>query len=107
MGSKKVEFGILDPEAQKGTWSHEYDMHLNDQAVSAITFAMKKAFVDEDDFASQEIIHRLANNLRELIFRLSEDGLVVMNPAQKIYKQSLLPILDIGVSNNKEDKNNA
>ena len=110
-------------EATKGEWSTEYDMHLNDQAINAITFAMKKAFVEADsqtirkeipastpdgvasllvEHDSRDIIDKLANNLRHLQFRLSEDGLVIMNPPKSIYKQATAKVLDLSAPSNEE-----
>jgi len=47
------------------------DMFMNDQAVGAVMMALQKSLMEQSD---------IVPTLKEFKFRLSDDGLVVMNP---------------------------
>ena len=51
--------------------SEEKDMHLADQAMGALMMALQKSLMEQSDIVPV---------LRGFKFRLSEEGLVVMNP---------------------------
>jgi len=51
--------------------SEEKDMHLADQAVGALMMALQKSLMEQSDIVPV---------LKGFKFRLSEEGLVVMNP---------------------------
>tara|TARA_Y100000310_G_scaffold59891_1_gene55284 strand:- start:341 stop:535 length:195 start_codon:yes stop_codon:yes gene_type:complete len=51
--------------------SEEKDMHLADQAMGALMMALQKSLMEQSDIVPV---------LKGFRFRLSEEGLVVMNP---------------------------
>jgi hypothetical protein len=51
--------------------SEEKDMHLADQAMGALMMALQKSLMEQSDIVPV---------LKGFKFRLSEEGLVVMNP---------------------------
>lgn len=51
--------------------SEENNMHLSDQAMGALMMALQKSLLEQSDIVPV---------LKGFKFRLSEDGLMVMNP---------------------------
>tara|TARA_Y100000004_G_C8619383_1_gene288133 strand:+ start:265 stop:465 length:201 start_codon:yes stop_codon:yes gene_type:complete len=51
--------------------SEESSMHLSDQAMGALMMALQRSLLEQSD---------IVPTLKQFKFRLSDDGLVVLNP---------------------------